>query len=112
MSLHPLPRPPYDYVSAGSYWTSFHRHHVVSKITDDLDEAIAIFLGPAFGTNNSPDRRVLVDARGVVIFGALNTLSEMVATEEVLDRLSLNHDPGLVEELRLEVLWDLSSSGR
>lgn len=120
----PLPITPFYYVSLPPYlmtweWIDHPEHHIqghsTSTLWRDLDTALRTFFEPSapFGEQWSPERRVVVDARGFVIFGFIEGGHEhpYVMTAEVVALLIAL---GLTEGLdQIDLLdWELEMSWR
>lgn len=119
--MTPLHMPPFDYLTVGPWLVSFewHPHPSLDEtfaavVIVDLPHAIFKFWDSMetygrFGDPSAPARRVVVDARGIMILGAISERGHevaVVATKEIID---LQEDLGAptldLMELELEIRW-------
>lgn len=119
--MRPLIQPEWDYESVGPWIVTleWRTGKIVSNQIKDLPHAIFKFWDSLecygrFGTPDAPNRRVLIDARGVTILGALDgELSEhpVVATKEVMDlQEQLGAEPVNLLSLEMEIRWNIESN--
>lgn len=109
----PLPRASPDYHSVGPYIVSFEwaDGRIITRIKDGLVDALQDFwsMVPLLGQPGSPDRRIVVDARGIAVLGCLDqraSTEDWIATHEVIRHLrDLGCDSDEVTELELRVMW-------
>lgn len=116
-SMLPLAAPPMEYLTRGPWLVSFEwvdgRFHTTKMM--DFGKAVFAFWGSMtsfgpFGSHSAPNRRCLVDARGVTILGCLDrvpTEVPVVATQEVLDKCeNLGLDSVQLLSLEMEIRWN------
>lgn len=111
----PLTQPDWDYITLGPWFVSlaWQRRGPVQDVRqfEDLHEALKYILHPRFmvGHPASPERRVLFDGRGIMIFGVLDrqiTDTPVVGTQEIFDVMEeIGIDPVSIMNIRMEVLW-------
>lgn len=115
----PLPVPPLDYASHAPYIVAFE-FHLIDEITfveyADLSTALFMFLDPAIpiGTPGSPLRRILLDGRGVTVFGCIDqpvVEHPYVVTREVIEVIRHLHLDEALEEFTL-LDWELTMMSR
>lgn len=117
----PLTQPDFDYITAGPWIASFEWNNgrFEARQWVDLPHAIMYFwdsveLYGEFGKPKAPNRRVIVDARGVTILGAIDmtpTPNPVVSTREIIDlQEQLGAPPMALLTLELEIMWNLHSS--
>lgn len=108
----PLPVPPLGYVSVAPYIVTLEYAEAVRTVIvqGPLKDAMALNFHPScpFGEACSPFRRVVIDARGVTVFGFVEDPDaeiSSVITSEVADLLrSFGMNPFDVVTLELEMV--------